>query len=1022
MTPQFKFKLKQFLATMSNIGTWENIEVVDGEPWTTGATPSKILNSVDDVSDLLRGNLIGATAGDYSFTIDYNLAATGDPQIVQMEVFLIKDDELNTVVGSESFSIIGTGDKTEMVVVTASEPPTWVAFKLSIAFPLAGTFTRTVTINAVTLNGSEQIIREPIGWKEAILKQERDPKFHSLIEFFEMPIGFYGAALTTVRNLESVHGLDYKLGMSVEIQYDPDIGYELLFDGLIDISPIDENYLGDTPYKAKLALIRDDLWAKLMNNKDTPVDVQGTEDLFGQSVTPMAAKTLNLPSQRIRYEGEYNRINHGWIADHDDNDKLIIIDFDEVVRDDFKKYELSIAAFAENADFSNLMQELAYIPGLVPAPWDGYYNVDIRIEAGNFRASDSSWVNFTNDTRFYIGIAGRPSIDIIDVAGEQFNNYTRLTQTVINNGGQFLHVYEFNGTFKLKKGQQIAIFAYHQEDTGNLNIFGSRLQSWKTDCRVATTGNVVLAGSQVIDGVTVVAGDRVLVKDQDDPKENGIWAVDAGPVWTRAGDSDSGAELENATVFVEEGELWGGTYWIQETENVVLGTSELEFVLTEYNDTKLTAYPGTDTPDTHLIITADTTFKDSTTEAFLIHDVGKAVLDRVAGIDKFFSSFMGNTEHVASTIGEYTEAGSAFRYMLVKGNNLKGLPLSQKKFFHSLMEWFDNLNAILNIGLGYTEINGSSAIEVEKKEDFYDSSSNSVEFYNVDKMIRRYDLELQFKKVEIGYRTGKTDTISGNNDPHRIATYSTKLSRVGREIPMISSYIAAPTLIEETRRQSVEQSKDYKLDDETFIIAINPTAVAEDTFTPELTENFSSISGILNAETKYNYRLWPVWNLIRWMNFFNGALQKYATSIYRFVKGEGNYDAAASMDPASEDLLTGSPVVSQSGNITVNTSSSRGQHIHSDELYECIVPMSWEQYKLIRDNRKKSIGISRNSEATVPYFIKDLQFHIVKGEATLIVWPKDSQVSSVSYSPDSLLLETGEFILLEDGSTITLEN
>ena len=74
----------------------------------------------------------------------------------------------------------------------------------------------------------------------------------------------------------------------------------------------------------------------------------------------------------------------------------------------------------------------------------------------------------------------------------------------------------------------------------------------KDSCRVATTANIALSGTQTIDGVAVVAGERVLVKDQSAPAENGIYIVAAG-AWTRAPDANTWVELTNAFTFVERG-------------------------------------------------------------------------------------------------------------------------------------------------------------------------------------------------------------------------------------------------------------------------------------------------------------------------------------------------------------------------------------------------------------------------------------------------------------------------------------
>lgn len=74
----------------------------------------------------------------------------------------------------------------------------------------------------------------------------------------------------------------------------------------------------------------------------------------------------------------------------------------------------------------------------------------------------------------------------------------------------------------------------------------------KASCIVASTGNLTLSGAQTIDSVSVVAGDRVLVKDQTTGSQNGIYVVAAG-AWTRSTDADTWNELVNAYTFVQSG-------------------------------------------------------------------------------------------------------------------------------------------------------------------------------------------------------------------------------------------------------------------------------------------------------------------------------------------------------------------------------------------------------------------------------------------------------------------------------------
>ena len=84
-----------------------------------------------------------------------------------------------------------------------------------------------------------------------------------------------------------------------------------------------------------------------------------------------------------------------------------------------------------------------------------------------------------------------------------------------------------------------------------LDYFATGL-SWKQPVLCGTTTNITLSGLQTIDGVTVVAGDRVLVKSQSAPAQNGIYLASA-TAWSRAPDADTWNELISAICFVESG-------------------------------------------------------------------------------------------------------------------------------------------------------------------------------------------------------------------------------------------------------------------------------------------------------------------------------------------------------------------------------------------------------------------------------------------------------------------------------------
>ena len=84
--------------------------------------------------------------------------------------------------------------------------------------------------------------------------------------------------------------------------------------------------------------------------------------------------------------------------------------------------------------------------------------------------------------------------------------------------------------------------------------------SWKQPVNCGTTTNITLSGLQTIDGVTVVAGDRVLVKSQTAPAQNGIYLASA-TAWSRAPDANTWDELISAICFVESGSTLAGSAW-----------------------------------------------------------------------------------------------------------------------------------------------------------------------------------------------------------------------------------------------------------------------------------------------------------------------------------------------------------------------------------------------------------------------------------------------------------------------------
>lgn len=110
-----------------------------------------------------------------------------------------------------------------------------------------------------------------------------------------------------------------------------------------------------------------------------------------------------------------------------------------------------------------------------------------------------------------------------------------------------------------------------------------------TPAVAATVGsNITLAGGapSTLDGVTLATSNRILVKDQTDPKQNGIYTVSvlgsgANGTWVRASDANTGANLVSGSyIFINGGTTWTSSAWVMTTPGaIVIGTSDINWTL-----------------------------------------------------------------------------------------------------------------------------------------------------------------------------------------------------------------------------------------------------------------------------------------------------------------------------------------------------------------------------------------------------------------------------------------------------------
>lgn len=138
----------------------------------------------------------------------------------------------------------------------------------------------------------------PIGWKDAAFSLTRDPKFYSLVEFFKGSFTWYGSAREIILLVKENEGPNGRIVVYIDLNYGS--GLTNKFTGLLDLSQTEDLSKGGTFYKISCPIIRNDMWAKFINRRTIPINLQSTTDLDGDARTAVNKFTLPLPKQLIR--------------------------------------------------------------------------------------------------------------------------------------------------------------------------------------------------------------------------------------------------------------------------------------------------------------------------------------------------------------------------------------------------------------------------------------------------------------------------------------------------------------------------------------------------------------------------------------------------------------------------------------------------------------------------------------------------------------------------------------------------
>jgi hypothetical protein len=167
----------------------------------------------------------------------------------------------------------------------------------------------------------------------------------------------------------------------------------------------------------------------------------------------------------------------------------------------------------------------------------------------------------------------------------------------------------------------------------------------KASCVAATTADITLSGAQTIDGVSVIAGNRVLVKNQSLSQNNGIYLCASGS-WTRATDANTWDALTSAFTFIEQGTANGDCGFVC-TANAggTLGTTALPW--SQFSGA------GTFTAGTGLTLTGSVF---SLTSPVAVANGGTGLTSLGSGVATFLGT--PSSANLAAAVSDETGSGS----------------------------------------------------------------------------------------------------------------------------------------------------------------------------------------------------------------------------------------------------------------------------------------------------------------------------------------------------------------------------
>lgn len=651
-------------------------------------------------------------------------------------------------------------------------------------------------------------IDEPVGWDAVPVRLKRDAIWHGFFEFFDdslTDIEFYGEAYRILKTLFDTYGIEAKADLLVETQCGDTGEYEFLYQGRFAFKR-SKFFCGKDCYTA-MGLEANDCLMKFRNRYEQKADLNEytTSDMLCINPTEVQVRFINFSSQINFIGSAFPSLMPGdkfTITGSQFNNREFTVVTSNVY---MGSTETTVAEFVETEGTEYEFVDCVVCFDVLELPDYAGLGVDVLLpgkkilSSGKVVGTESNYdIVFDTDFAGQGNIVGPPNNGTLNATSafnlvrqyDDFNSLSNTDAAVWCTHGtcppaSLPQSFEFNANSQIKCAGELKI---------NLRIKGVYNDNYESEVLPPSSLFFIDLRKGTSAPTTIITSYLHYYSKSQFGTDN--ISVD----W----------QLNDYVVSLAAGEK----LWLVCGVNLALGVGSGSGV----GSHKFTVH----SQDCFLDIEIQSQCLPTPAKSYFINEVFSRLAEKYTNdCLRVYSDYFGRTDSQP-----YSTAtnGCGSNEVLTNGLLLRGVALSDEtnpNLKVSFKETFEAMKAIHNVGMGIENDDqrmGYKCIRIEPYKHFYKDDVLMVCEY--PELVTRQTKTSYINMIKVGYEKWEAEETNGLFDLFGKREYKTRISAQRGSYEQVCKFIASDYALEVTRRRYGITSKDWKYDNDTFIVCV----------------------------------------------------------------------------------------------------------------------------------------------------------------------------------------------------------